>query len=106
MNLCFFKDPLHATPFQKVGSEQPVNLEHRKVIAYRYRTSSGNTIDEEGHGSHTSGSIVANALSGADQQFNGMAPDAKLVLKCTHFTSTTVHILTQKALLDLRRHLC
>jgi len=73
MNLCFFKDTARSIPVNRVDRQ------HRKVISYRHRGTNGNTIDEEGHGSHTTGSLVAKSLSGADAQFNGMAPDAKLI---------------------------
>ena len=73
MNLCFFKDNSRSIPVNRVD---PL---HRKVISYRHRGTWGNTIDEEGHGSHTTGSLVAKSLTGADAQFNGMAPDAKLI---------------------------
>lgn len=73
MNLCFFKDSSRPIPVNKVDHS------HRKVISYRHRGSWGNTIDEEGHGSHTTGSLVAKSLTGADAQYNGMAPDAKLI---------------------------
>jgi hypothetical protein len=73
MNLCFFSDSEHSKPFNTV------NRQHRKVISYRHDGSWGNTIDEEGHGSHTTGSLVGNAGQGSDAQFNGMAPEAKLI---------------------------
>ena len=58
-----------------------VSQTHRKVIAYTFQSQHGNTKDENGHGTHTAGSLVGNALSGADQEFNGMAPDAKIVFR-------------------------
>ena len=73
MNLCFFKDNARATPINRV------DVQHRKIISYRHRGTWGNTIDEEGHGSHTTGSLVGNAVSGNETEFNGMAPDAKLI---------------------------
>ena len=73
MNLCFFKDDKHIPPINTF------NPEHRKVISYRHRGTWGNNIDEEGHGSHTTGSLVASTQLGMDQQYNGMAPDAKLI---------------------------
>eukprot|EP00291_Cryptomonas_curvata_P029287 CAMPEP_0172208182 /NCGR_PEP_ID=MMETSP1050-20130122/34314_1 /TAXON_ID=233186 /ORGANISM="Cryptomonas curvata, Strain CCAP979/52" /LENGTH=336 /DNA_ID=CAMNT_0012887713 /DNA_START=587 /DNA_END=1594 /DNA_ORIENTATION=- len=71
--LCYFHDPQRAVPFNRVDQS------HRKIIAYKYRAGVGNTRDEEGHGTHTSGSIAGNALAGGEQgQFDGTAPAAKL----------------------------
>ena len=75
MDLCFFKD--NNVPLTRILNK--VDRNHRKVISYRYMGSYGSSRDEEGHGSHTTGSLVGKALSGADQEYNGMAPEAKLI---------------------------
>ena len=72
MNLCFFYDADHPAPYNTV------NRNHRKVISYRGRAGQGNTWDEEGHGTHTTGSLSAKALTSPQSDFNGMAPDAKV----------------------------
>jgi hypothetical protein len=36
-------------------------------------------MDEEGHGSHTTGSICGSTTIAGPEEFNGMAPDAKLI---------------------------
>jgi subtilisin family serine protease len=70
--LCYFHDPHRAVPFNRVDQS------HRKIIAYKYRAGLGNAKDEEGHGTHTSGSIAGNALAGGEQgRFDGTAPAAK-----------------------------
>jgi subtilisin family serine protease len=70
--LCYFHDPQRGVPFNRVDKS------HRKIIAYKYRLGVGNTKDEEGHGTHTSGSIAGNALAGGEQgRFDGTAPAAK-----------------------------
>jgi len=68
MNLCFFKDEANAQPVNRFDSR------HRKVISYRHRGTWGNTIDEEGHGSHT---------TGAESLYHAIVvPDPMLVSIC------------------------
>ena len=73
MDLCYFKDDV-AQPLNTL------NNAHRKVIAYTHHRS-GNGVDENGHGTHTAGSLVGKALSGADREYNGVAPDAKIIFQ-------------------------
>ena len=75
MNLCFFQDV--DVPQARINNL--VYTSHRKVISYRFKRLWGNSRDEEGHGSHTTGSLVGHAVTGTDQEYNGMAPNAKLV---------------------------
>lgn len=73
MNLCFFWDELHPVPFNTV------NLLHRKIISYQYDNYYGSRSDEEGHGTHTTGSLAGEAPAGSPEaDFNGMAPKAKV----------------------------
>lgn len=70
--LCYFHDPARPVPFNRVDQT------HRKIVSYKYRYGLGNRQDEEGHGTHTSGSIAGNALGGGEQgRFDGTAPAAK-----------------------------
>jgi hypothetical protein len=73
--LCYFHDPERTVPFNRVDQS------HRKIVSYKYRYGLGNKIDEEGHGTHTSGSIAGNALAGGEQgRFDGSAPAAKCAM--------------------------
>jgi hypothetical protein len=82
MQLCFFADSKD-TPYNIVDKG------HRKVVSYRYDEDWGSTRDEEGHGSHTAGSICGAAwLQRQDParlvhpdvaEYNGTAPEAKLI---------------------------
>eukprot|EP00286_Rhodomonas_abbreviata_P027019 CAMPEP_0181300760 /NCGR_PEP_ID=MMETSP1101-20121128/7061_1 /TAXON_ID=46948 /ORGANISM="Rhodomonas abbreviata, Strain Caron Lab Isolate" /LENGTH=1212 /DNA_ID=CAMNT_0023406017 /DNA_START=242 /DNA_END=3877 /DNA_ORIENTATION=+ len=73
MHHCFFSDS-RSTPVNRVDHH------HRKVVSYRYERGWGNTIDEEGHGSHTTGSLVGSTGHSPESQYGGMAPAGKLVM--------------------------
>lgn len=73
MHHCFFEDLHRNVPVNRVDHQ------HRKVVSYRYEAGWGNQIDEEGHGSHTTGSLVGQTGHSPERDYNGMAPQAKLV---------------------------
>lgn len=78
---CFFADPNQQV---KVGYGATVNLNHRKVVAYR---PYGDGMDDaHGHGTHVAGTLAGSVLTSNSQvsatlsPFNGMAPAAKIAM--------------------------
>jgi hypothetical protein len=73
MNLCYFWDTQTAVPYNSY------NPNHRKIVKYKFHPGYGSNRDEEGHGTHTSGSLAGDAPDGTpNAEFNGMAPKAKI----------------------------
>ena len=86
-DMCFFHDPDHGIPLNTV------NREHRKIVNYvtfppegRPTSARGTGGDTDGHGTHVAGSLAAKVQSShaaameALSPWNGMAPEAKLVV--------------------------
>jgi subtilisin family serine protease len=83
---CFFNDPLRPAPYDRL------DLSHRKVVNYRRLfTADGSFItdgeddEEEGHGTHVSGTVAgeASCVDAADEAalapYNGVAYKAKIM---------------------------
>jgi subtilisin family serine protease len=79
---CFFADPTCPVP----SGDAPHACTHRKIVRYMELSGTDGRGDESnGHGTHVAGSIAAsylrvNGTTGADADFNGMAPAAKLAV--------------------------
>ncbi|EKX54911.1 hypothetical protein GUITHDRAFT_44499, partial [Guillardia theta CCMP2712] len=79
---CFFRDSTEQVKTcQGPGAlENCVNMNHRKIVSYRFFTNSSTDVSDKvgGHGTHVAGSILGNSLSNSTGPYNGAAPDAKL----------------------------
>ena len=74
MNSCYFA---HVGPN---NGTLPAGPEHRKVVAYN--SASGDSLDLNGHGTHTAASLMGSCLPGSTQdatRWNGMAPASRIV---------------------------
>ena len=74
MTSCYFA---HTGPN---NSTLPAGPDHRKVVSYN--SVSGDTLDLNGHGTHTAGSLVGLCSPGSPQdatRWNGMAPGSRIV---------------------------
>ena len=90
---CFFYDPNVALPVNRL------DLNHRKIIYYQTvllnpdqpQRGYGPATDEEGHGTHTAGSVAGKLMINSHiqsdssvlnelMQYNGVASDAKLIV--------------------------
>jgi hypothetical protein len=85
---CHFDDPLFGLPAlnDDVGTE--VTPSHRKILALDFYWDqdwpdpSPNAWDDQSHGTHVAGSVAGDLNGdGWHQQFDGMAPAAKLVIQ-------------------------
>ncbi|EKX33764.1 hypothetical protein GUITHDRAFT_90664, partial [Guillardia theta CCMP2712] len=78
---CFFQDPnQQVKTCQGLGAPANcVNMNHRKIVSYRYFASTNVGDTSYGHGTHVVGSILGNSLSSDyTVSYNGGAPEAKL----------------------------
>ena len=74
MTSCYFAD------VGQNNSTLPAGPDHRKVVAYN--SASGDSLDLNGHGTHTAASLVGSCSPGSPQdatRWNGMAPGARIV---------------------------
>lgn len=68
-NTCFFHDPRHSVPFNRI------DMRHRKIVGYFTHADDRDYID--GHGTHVAGIVVGD--SAEMPQFNGVQSKAKVV---------------------------
>jgi hypothetical protein len=77
-SICYFRDPLHALPFNSVSAM------HRKLVTYR--SAYGKRADHpDGHGTHTAATIAGSVVANATHyhtlaQYGGVAPGARLAV--------------------------
>lgn len=84
MNHCFFSDGAHSPPFVAFHNDAtaadfpPDSLNRRKVV--QYVTFADSSDDNEGHGTHVSGTAAGYPESSVNlySEFVGMAPQAKV----------------------------
>jgi hypothetical protein len=72
---CFFRDDNQTVAY---GSGSMANFAHRKIV--QYHPYADDLTEYAGHGSHVCGSIAGNSISGEFGDYDGMAPDAKVIL--------------------------
>lgn len=88
IDACFFADPNVGLPATNGSTGTEVNLNHRKVLAVdfywdeEWPNPAPTDWDTLGHGSHTAGSAAGDSnANGQYEDFDGMAPAAKLVIQ-------------------------
>lgn len=88
-DMCFFRDPVTGLPPTNVGfGVGTPSATHRKVriVDFLWGTESPSNPahwDTQGHGTHVAGTVAGDNLAhtGARDPFDGMAPQAKLVIQ-------------------------
>ncbi len=90
---CFFVDLINGLPAINGTDSSDINPNHRKVLAVNFYwdeewpNPSRFDWDTHGHGSHVSGTAAGDANSdGLYQDFDGMAPAARLIMQDGGFT--------------------
>eukprot|EP01034_Spumella_vulgaris_P021533 gene21533-27568_t len=89
---CYFYDADHSVTIQQTATAAGLvtNPEHRKILQYvNYAGNPGE--DDEGHGTHTSGTVAGLAVDnyGDYKLYNGMAYDAKIAFFDMGTTTST-----------------
>lgn len=82
VDTCYFSDGLgtRAGPWPRVaGTAIPSDTKHPRVRAYSAGLG-GDYGDTNGHGTHVAGTLVGRANTDGSALFNGVAPNAKLVV--------------------------
>ena len=72
---CQFYDPVN--PVSVTTGQTFNNKNARKVVQYMAFADAGEGEDG-GHGTHVAGSVAGNSANPAEQDYDGMAPDAKV----------------------------
>lgn len=73
---CFFIDTYGEKTPRSRAINPKTNIGRRKVI--QYVAFADDRDDEDGHGTHVCGSIAGKSLSGTKNEYDGMAPEAKI----------------------------